>query len=427
MNRVQSTMRGVGRTLGRCTLWLGLWAAAGCVAPNDDASRVGQAGRLVDTPPEGVSTQAPERRDGWTPGPIRWSADDADEGAQGAPDPEQPAAAPGGEDEDTASEPPVPPAASADATEDAGPPGSEDPAATPDPAAAEDPAPAPDPDEEGRIEPWPVVADCAELQTTACVSNYTCAPTSRCEPVGSPEAPLRCCLPGLRARDLAGSVCADTGVDDCLSGLCLADADIRRCSLRCGLADCPYGMRHCAPLPDGDSDGALWCQSDGASGCAVAGPGDVIINEIMVFADRPEREHEFIELVNTTARPVALADLTLRSNWGDGLLERVAFDGGCLAAGARVAIYEGTAAWRWSAPPADPPVVRMRRFGFSNTADVVVELAHLDGTLVDRVTASVDLLRRGVSLNRATDASPGAELVPHDQVSLNPASPGEAP
>lgn len=411
----------------RMLAWVGVVAALGC-APNPDGRGQGGAvervarpdagyvGAAVGVAPEGVSPRGPEVDPQWHAGPIRWTetpegtAAGTDEKTDGA----GAEAGSGGDEEDTLAEPPT-----ADAEPDAQDPDAREPDAR-DPDAL-------DPDEVGVIEPWPMVADCSELQATACISNYTCAPGHRCEPVGAPDDPVRCCLPGERSDRLAGVTCEATGVDDCLSGLCLPDGEENRCSRRCvDAADCPYGLRLCTPFPDVD-DHSSWCQADGASGCVPPGPGDLIINEIMVFAERPERPNEFIELVNTTGQALALSDLTLRSNRGAGMAERVAFAGGCLAAGARLAVFESGHDWRWSTPPADPPVYTVRPFGFSNTADVRVELAHRDGTLLDTAEAAVGLLRRGVSLNRSPDATAGAPLVPHDQLGLAGASPAASP
>ncbi|MCA9542533.1 MAG: hypothetical protein KC620_26735, partial [Myxococcales bacterium] len=73
--------------------------------------------------------------------------------------------------------------------------------------------------------------------------------------------------------------------------------------------------------------------------CDPPGVDELVINEVLIDGLAPEETTEFIELVNTAARPVAVAGLSIHSTSGASLRERVRLTGGCLPARSAIAIF----------------------------------------------------------------------------------------
>ncbi len=293
-----------------------------------------------------------------------------------------------------------------------------------------DPDDGPGPADAGSSEPDVAigpVGDCAEITADACFANLDCPDDRRCANVGTELDPVACCIPGERGDRGAGEPCGADGEANCESAVCIDEGDVARCSGTCDdAADCPAGLRLCAPIAFSGSE-ASWCLPDGSGDCRAPQPGDVLVDEILVDAFAPERENEFVELVSTAAQPIALAGLVLRSNRGDSLGQRVRFDSGCLAPGGRVAIYESVDAWIWNPAPVGVEQASTNAFGFANGNDFTFVLETADGAEIDRAQGPAALIEEGVSVNRDPTATRGAPFARHDAVGAGDTSPGRAP
>ncbi len=309
----------------------------------------------------------------------------------------------------------------------------------PDPDDGVEPPPTPDPDD--GVEPPPPpdaalpapdmhvgpVGDCSEIGVDPCFSNYDCAADRRCADIGHEGEFVACCIPGARGNLAAGEPCGDDGEATCGSAICIEEDGDARCSDRCRDAgDCPAGLRLCAPIAFSGSDDSF-CLPDGSSNCRAPQPGDILVDEILIDAVAPERDNEFVELVNTQGEPVALAGLVVRSNRGDSLSERVRFHSGCLAPGGRVALYEAVGGWIWNPAPVGAAEGETNAFSFSNSADFTFVIETDAGVEIDRAQGARALITEGVSVNRNPTATPGAPFARHDEVGAGPTSPGRAP
>lgn len=174
--------------------------------------------------------------------------------------------------------------------------------------------------------------------------------------------------------------------------------------------------------PDGRPFGPDDCAAAGLEACRPAEPGELVIDEVLVDGVEPGEADEFIELVNRTADPLALAGVVVLTLRGAELVERVRFEAGCLAPGALVALYADGQRWQWSTP-APGVVADIARFGFANDAPFVAELRR-DADLLDAVRLARAIFAPGVSAARAVHADPDAPFVRHDELSLAPSSPG---
>ncbi len=153
--------------------------------------------------------------------------------------------------------------------------------------------------------------------------------------------------------------------------------------------------------------------------CTPANPSRLVINEILVDGARDGETDEFVELVNPTAEPVALAGVSLWSSQADGeLVRRVEFVSGCLPPGP-LAIFADRGDWLGGV---EDIVGRVERWALPNESAIVVELR------VGETHWSAEVPRgaaqEGISRVRQTDGAPDAEWQPHDMLSELPASPG---
>lgn len=86
---------------------------------------------------------------------------------------------------------------------------------------------------------------CGDAGLMDCFSSYECAMADRCEDQGLPDAPVPCCIPGMRGPGLAGDMC--TGEADCFSSLCFEiknGTDV--CTDACDdVGDCPAPFVSC--------------------------------------------------------------------------------------------------------------------------------------------------------------------------------------
>ncbi|MEZ4434482.1 MAG: lamin tail domain-containing protein [bacterium] len=184
------------------------------------------------------------------------------------------------------------------------------------------------------------------------------------------------------------------------------------------------GPRRSSPgtCPDGRPFGPDDCAAAGLVACRPAEPGELVIDEVLVDGVEPGEADEFVELVNSTDDPLALAGVALLTNRGAEVVERVRFDAGCLAPGALVALYAATERWVWS-EPAPGVVADVARFGFANDAPFIAELRR-DDLLLDGVRLARSLFAPGISAARAVHADPDAAFVRHDALAATPSSPG---
>lgn len=184
------------------------------------------------------------------------------------------------------------------------------------------------------------------------------------------------------------------------------------------------GPRPTSPgtCPDGRAFGPDDCAAPALVACRPPEPGELLVDEVLVDGVEEAEADEFIELVNATDDPLSLGGVVVLTNRGESVAERVAFESGCLPAGALVALYADAGRWRWSV---DEPsvVVDIGRFGFPNDTPFGLELRHGE-MLLDAVRLPRALLTPGVSAVRAVHADPDAEFVRHDSVSPEPVSPG---
>lgn len=160
--------------------------------------------------------------------------------------------------------------------------------------------------------------------------------------------------------------------------------------------------------------------------CATPGPGDLLINELMLDGE-PTEDAEFVELVNPGPGPVALAGVELTSNRGADQVRRVEFTGGCLPADAALAVFSERGAWVTPGGNPWPVTAELRSFGFANGGDFDFRLVRGEA-VIDRVEGSGDVIEPGVSLNRQPDRV-GPAMASHRDVDPGgrTASPGRCP
>lgn len=138
----------------------------------------------------------------------------------------------------------------------------------------------------------------------------------------------------------------------------------------------------------------------------------VRINEVLANPTGPDRNGEFVELVNTGQATVDLAGWSL----GDGSRsDRHVFGGEQLGPGAALVVHSG--------PDASDPgriVASSGALGLANNADEVV-LRDADEVVIDEVRYQA--AASGVSFNRSPDGSADGPLVRHDELAGGATSP----
>ena len=141
----------------------------------------------------------------------------------------------------------------------------------------------------------------------------------------------------------------------------------------------------------------------------------------------PDESAEFIELVNVSDDPLALAGLVLSGRRGEGQSRRVSFEGGCIGPGTAVALYAQQADWRWSEPALEPVTAVLNAFGFANDGPFEFRLEDPAGRLLSLAEGLADDAEPGVSLNRQPDLV-GETFVAHTRLAPDAdASPGTCP
>ena len=173
------------------------------------------------------------------------------------------------------------------------------------------------------------------------------------------------------------------------------------CERICGpeaVATCAAeGLCTCVPV-------AASAEADGGPGATCRAPdaGDLVINEVLLDGE-PDESAEFIELVNVSDDPLALAGLVLSGRRGEGQSRRVSFEGGCIGPGTAVALYAQQADWRWSEPALEPVTAVLNAFGFANDGPFEFRLEDPAGRLLSLAEGFADDAEPGVSLNRQPD------------------------
>lgn len=206
------------------------------------------------------------------------------------------------------------------------------------------------------------------------------------------------------------AVCAAHGLCSCLRG---PDG---------GLADADPALPPGRDDSDLSPDGGI---SPEGGACRAPEPGEIVINEVMLDGE-PTEDAEFVELVSTVDVALALRGVTLTSNRGSDQVRRVEFAGGCLPAGAALAVFGQRSDWIESSPAAPPIEAELRSFGFANSGDFDFRLMGGDREL-DRFEGLGESIEAGVSLNRWPDKQGDPRA--HDLVDPagSPASPGRCP
>ncbi len=186
-------------------------------------------------------------------------------------------------------------------------------------------------------------------------------------------------------------------------------------------AACANGGRFvegCAALPD--NDGGVGGAGGGGGECDAPAMGELRINEVLIDAPAPDDENEFIELLNTTDRPLALGGLVVRSKKGledpSDWTTRATFADGCMPARGVVAMYKTEARWQWDPMPAPLPTFDARAFGFNNTSNFAFQVVAPGEIIIDTFAGEGALIVADKSLNRSPDGA-GDAIVRHDQVS----------
>ena len=231
------------------------------------------------------------------------------------------------------------------------------------------------------------------------VSSFGCAEV--CE---TGEVCARTCPPG------GAAVCAAHGLCSCLR----APDD--------GLPDALMDVDGPAPSAAEPSDPA---NGESESACPAPGPGELVINEVMLDGE-PTEDAEFVELLNRTGHALNLGGVTLTSNRGADQVRRVAFVAGCLPADSALAVFSDRSAWIESTPAAPPIDAELRSFGFANGGDFDFRLLHGE-TLLDRFEGQGDVIEPGISLNRAPDGVGPPRAHAEVDASSAPSSPGRCP
>ena len=133
-----------------------------------------------------------------------------------------------------------------------------------------------------------------------------------------------------------------------------------------------------------------------------------------------EPAEEYIELVNTTERPLSLAGLSVAYNAS----VKLSFERGCMPGRSAVAFYSDETLTSWSSAP-EGLVMSQSSFRFANSNDFSFVLSNSSGEDLDRFEGLGSDIEPEVSLNRAPDLSGAPAL--HTSLSELSSSPGLCP
>jgi hypothetical protein len=139
--------------------------------------------------------------------------------------------------------------------------------------------------------------------------------------------------------------------------------------------------------------------------------GDLIINEVMINPSGAEPDEEFVEIVNTSDRPVAMTQVEIRYNG----TQKLSFLGGCFPPRSALAAFDREDLWQWSAANGNLTYEK-KSFRFNNSADFNFEMEYLtQGILLDTLSGPASLVDDGVSITRSPDLTGTISL--HNEVS----------
>ena len=119
------------------------------------------------------------------------------------------------------------------------------------------------------VSPGEPVTACEDFGSVSCFANTDCNVDARCQDVGSPDAPVPCCVRGERGTLGVGEACDITdGQLTCASSLCIANEEseeLAYCSGEClNDNECPETMPRCISIAFSGSD-KMWCFPASAS------------------------------------------------------------------------------------------------------------------------------------------------------------------
>ncbi|MBV71989.1 MAG: hypothetical protein CMH52_11720 [Myxococcales bacterium] len=160
--------------------------------------------------------------------------------------------------------------------------------------------------------------------------------------------------------------------------------------------------------------------------CEPPDPGQLVITEVLIDGEPTEKE-EFVEFVNTTARPISLDGVSLLSDRGGRIRKHILFGSGCLPSGSAIAVYADVDRWIYSPEIAERPVAATQSFGFSNQRDFHIILESGQRQTLDSVRGGIGDILPGISLGRETPDIASA-FVPHNTLGNGTdSSPGGCP
>ncbi len=131
--------------------------------------------------------------------------------------------------------------------------------------------------------------------------------------------------------------------------------------------------------------------------------GDLVINEVMINPSESEPDHEYVELVNISAKELDLTGVNLTYN-GE---EKFRFYQGCMAPNSSVVTYSGgTGAgvlpWIWSTMPRGIGVYNYR-YQFVNSRDFDFSLFSEAGQLLSQFVGESGMIEDGESITRSPE------------------------
>ena len=139
--------------------------------------------------------------------------------------------------------------------------------------------------------------------------------------------------------------------------------------------------------------------------CDSLAPGDLVINEAMINPSESEPDHEYIEVVNLSAKEVDLSGVNLTYN-GE---EKFRFYQGCMAPQSAFVAYSGGSGsgvlpWRWSTPARGVGVYNYR-YQFVNSRDFDFSLFSGEGLLLSSFIGESNMIEDGESVTRSPELS----------------------